>query len=112
MKKIITGIAALVLMICCLILITHIKQSKIENRKMRLPPFPLFLVPEREEEGEGKDVGGVGGDESIEAAAGGLEHADILQRVAGPQTAEDILETQHREAVGKKETESYARQHP
>ena len=38
---------------------------------------------EGEEECQGEDVGGVGGDEAIESAAGGAEHADVLQRMAG-----------------------------
>jgi len=66
-----------------------------------------LMAAEAEEGSEGEDVGGVGRGEAVLSATLSLEHADIVESVAGARTGEDILENVGN-AVGAKKAKGYA----
>lgn len=73
--------------------------------------FSRFAIAKAEKQGHSECIGGMGRDKTVLSATACVEHSDMLQRVAGTGTAEDIFEAEHRYPVGEKETECDAQQY-
>lgn len=67
-----------------------------------------FAIAECQKYGEGAYVGGMGRDETIEAAAGGAEHAHVFNCVTGAGPAYPVFD-KYGDAVGKEKAEDYAK---